>query len=146
MRQACLPDSIRHHHRDRLKAHDDTVSCGGRRVAAKTPSLARGNTPAQSLAILVGNHITYSPQGALFCPVIPSMDKAVVEAVAGGIGTLVASCATYPLKTIYTLQVGGVRSGARPAQLRLERPGMLCDPAVDVSMNKACHMGGEQGA
>ncbi|KAI8464638.1 MAG: mitochondrial carrier domain-containing protein [Monoraphidium minutum] len=44
------------------------------------------------------------------------MDKAVVEAVAGGIGTLVASCATYPLKTIYTLQaIRAMKDGARQA-------------------------------
>jgi adenine nucleotide transporter 17 len=34
-----------------------------------------------------------------------SNNQAVVEAFAGGVGSLVALLATYPLKTIYTLQV-----------------------------------------
>eukprot|EP00878_Enallax_costatus_P019269 GHUV01020325.1.p1 GENE.GHUV01020325.1~~GHUV01020325.1.p1 ORF type:complete len:289 (+),score=89.62 GHUV01020325.1:238-1104(+) len=56
--------------------------------------------------------------------------KAAVEAVAGGIGSLIALFATYPLKTIYTLQAIRAAENTKGRQLSAqERRELLSSPA-----------------
>lgn len=98
------------------QAHLSTTPAADRRTARRERAPRRRRVTSVVLLSATSARVA-----AAALPIIiilespPAMSKAVIDGFAGGIGSLVALFATYPLKTVYTLQAIRAAKAADPS-------------------------------